>query len=41
VRRHRSPPLHSTTDPVPFPMALKAGEDDPKPLIDDPSCSIS
>ena len=33
--------LHSTTDPIPFRMALKAGEEDPKPPIDDPGGSVA
>jgi hypothetical protein len=41
AHRCRSPPLHSTTDPTPFPMALKAGEEDPKPSVDNPGGSVS
>jgi hypothetical protein len=40
ARQRRSPPLHSTTDPTPFPMALKACEEDPKPPVNDPSGSV-
>jgi hypothetical protein len=35
------PPLHSTTDPTPIPMALKASGEGPKPLVDDSGGSVS
>jgi hypothetical protein len=36
THRCRSPSLHSTTDPTPTPMALKAGGEGPKPPVNDP-----